>query len=420
MDFINNWIFNLGFEGKTGQYLAAAVTILLIALICIVANFLTKKVVVRIISHMVSMSKFKWNDILLKRRVFHKLSHIVPAIIIYNFAPTFPRYQHLIESGANIYLIIVSLIVISSALDAFRDIYETFEISKIRPIKGVIQIVKIVLAIIGIILIISILLNKSPFILLSGLGALSAVLMLVFKDSILGLVAGVQLSANDMVRVGDWITMPKHGADGDVIEISLHTVKVQNFDKTITTIPSYSLISDSFINWRGMQNSGGRRIKRPIYIDVNSIRFCDDEMINKFRRINFLADYIDERLVEIQKFNETHNIDRSNPVNGRALTNIGVFRAYIKNYLLNHSGIHKGMTLMVRQLEPTERGLPIELYCFTNTTVWTEYETIQGDIFDHLFAVAPEFGLRIFQNPSGHDFRNLNGEEKEMSAVGNE
>lgn len=420
MDFINNWIFNLGFEGKTGQYLAAAVTILLIALICIVANFLTKKVVVRIISHMVSMSKFKWNDILLKRRVFHKLSHIVPAIIIYNFAPTFPRYQHLIESGANIYLIIVSLIVISSALDAFHDIYETFEISKIRPIKGVIQIVKIVLAIIGIILIISILLNKSPFILLSGLGALSAVLMLVFKDSILGLVAGVQLSANDMVRVGDWITMPKYGADGNVIEISLNTVKVQNFDKTITTIPSYSLISDYFINWRGMQNSGGRRIKRPIYIDVNSIRFCDDEMINKFRRINFLADYIDERLVEIQKFNETHNIDRSNPVNGRALTNIGVFRAYIKNYLLNHSGIHKGMTLMVRQLEPTERGLPIELYCFTNTTVWTEYETIQGDIFDHLFAVAPEFGLRIFQNPSGHDFRNLNGEEKEMSAVGNE
>lgn len=420
MDFINNWIFNLGFEGKTGQYLAAAVTILLIALICIVANFLTKKVVVRIIFHMVSMSKFKWNDILLKRRVFHKLSHIVPAIIIYYFAPTFPRYQHLIESGANIYLIIVSLIVISSALDAFHDIYETFEISKIRPIKGVIQIVKIVLAIIGIILIISILLNKSPFILLSGLGALSAVLMLVFKDSILGLVAGVQLSANDMVRVGDWITMPKYGADGNVIEISLNTVKVQNFDKTITTIPSYSLISDYFINWRGMQNSGGRRIKRPIYIDVNSIRFCDDEMINKFRRINFLADYIDERLVEIQKFNETHNIDRSNPVNGRALTNIGVFREYIKNYLLNHSGIHKEMTLMVRQLEPTERGLPIELYCFTNTTVWTEYETIQGDIFDHLFAVAPEFGLRIFQNPSGHDFRNLNGEEKEMSAVGNE
>ena len=195
---------------------------------------------------------------------------------------------------------------------------------------------------------------------------------------------------------------------------------MQNVDKTITTIPSYSLISDYFINWRGMQNSGGRRIKRPIYIDVNSIRFCDDEMINKFRRINFLADYIDERLVEIQKFNETHNIDRSNPVNGRALTNIGVFREYIKNYLLNHSGIHKEMTLMVRQLEPTERGLPIELYCFTNTTVWTEYETIQGDIFDHLFAVASEFGLRIFQNPSGHDFRNLSGEEKEMSAVGNE
>lgn len=417
MDFIHHWIVNLGVDADIAIYFSTTLTIILVALLCIVANFFTKKIVVRIISHMVSKSKFKWDDVLLKRKVFHKLSHIVPAIIIYYFAPTFPRYQHFIEDGANIYLIIVGLIIMSTALDAFNDIYQTYEISKIRPIKGVIQIVKIVMGILGIILIISILINKSPFILLSGLGALSAVLMLVFKDSILGLVAGVQLSANDMVRVGDWITMPKHGADGDVIEISLHTVKVQNFDKTITTIPSYSLISDSFINWRGMQTAGGRRIKRSIFIDVNSISFCDDEMINRFRKIQFLSDYIDERLAEIEKYNETHHIDRSTPVNGRALTNIGVFRAYITNYLNHHPGIHKGMTLMVRQLEPTEKGLPVELYCFTNTTDWGEYETIQGDIFDHLFAIAPEFDLRIFQNPSGHDFKSINNEMKRLTTL---
>jgi miniconductance mechanosensitive channel len=229
----------------------------------------------------------------------------------------------------------------------------------------------------------------------------------VFKDSLLGLVAGIQLAANDMVRVGDWIEMPKYDADGDIIDISLNTVKVQNFDKTITTIPSYALISDSFKNWRGMQVSGGRRIKRSLFIDAKSIKFCTDEMIEKFKTIQFLTDYITSKEHEIAEYNARHKINLDNPVNGRALTNIGVFRAYMNHYLQHHPGISQEMTLLVRQLAPTENGLPLEIYAFTNDIRWDVYESIQSDIFDHLFAVAPEFGLHIFQNPSGNDFRSM-------------
>jgi miniconductance mechanosensitive channel len=242
--------------------------------------------------------------------------------------------------------------------------------------------------------------------------------MLVFKDSLLGLVAGIQLTGNDMVRVGDWIEMPKYGADGDVIDISLNTVQVQNFDKTITMIPSYALISDSFINWRGMQSSGGRRLKRSLYIDTSSIMFCTEEMIEKFIRVHYLSDYMIQKEREIAEYNAKNQFDRNNPVNGRALTNIGVFRAYISNYLKNHEGINQNMTLIVRQLEPSEHGLPIEIYAFTNSVDWAVYESVQSDIFDHLFAVAPEFGLRIFQNPSGADVRNMTEATGKKALVG--
>mgnify|MGYP001425909292 FL=1 len=231
--------------------------------------------------------------------------------------------------------------------------------------------------------------------------------MVIFKDSLLGLVAGVQLTTNDMVRVGDWIEMPKYHADGDVIEISLHTVKVRNWDRTITTIPSYALISDSFKNWRGMHSSGGRRIKRAIHIDTSSIRFCTEEMIEKFRKIHLLTDYINRKEKEIEEYNEKNGIDRSVLVNGRRMTNIGCFRAYVENYLKHHPHIHKEMTLMVRQLAPGEHGLPLEIYAFTAGTQWTFYESVQADIFDHIFAVAPEFGLRVFQNPTGYDLQRL-------------
>ncbi|SOC35843.1 mechanosensitive ion channel family protein [Ureibacillus acetophenoni] len=405
MGFIHDYLLESGFDDVWADYLALGILILAIILLCIIANFITKKVVMRFITHIINNNKYKWDNILLERKVFHKLSHVVPAIIIHYFATSFTGFTGIIQKFAVLYIIIVAMSVINSLLNALNDIYQTYEISKVRPIKGYIQVAKIVLFIIGTIIIIANLMGESPVIILSGIGALSAVLMLIFRDSILGFVAGVQLSGNDMVRVGDWIEMPKFGANGDVIDISLNTVKVQNFDRTITMIPSYALISDSFINWRGMQASGGRRLKRSLLIDTTSISFCSPELIEKCKNIHYLQDYIIDREKEITNFNIKNKFDRSNSVNGRALTNIGVFRAYIGNYLQNHPGINKESTLMVRQLEPTENGLPLEIYAFANTTVWAQYETIQSDIFDHLFAVAPEFGIRIFQNPSGDDLK---------------
>ncbi|MBA2939782.1 mechanosensitive ion channel family protein [Paenibacillus sp. CGMCC 1.16610] len=407
MELIKNMIEGIGLNSEIGGYMSYGIMVLSITLLCILANFITKKVFIKIISHVTYKNNIQWNLILLERKVFHKCSHVVPAFIIYYFSYTFPSYQHLIEIGAVSYMIIMGLLVMDSLLDAVNDIYKSYEISKIKPIRGYIQVVKIVLTIVCGILVIANLIGESPLILLSGIGAISAVLMLVFKDSILGLVAGVQLTANDMVRVGDWIEMPKYGADGDVIDISLNTVKVQNFDKTITTIPSYTLISDSFKNWRGMQKSGGRRIKRSIFIDTSSICFCTNEMLERFKSIHYLTEYILDKEREIQNHNKNLQIDTSNRVNGRALTNIGVFRTYIDQYLKNHHMIHQNMTCLVRQLASGETGLPLEIYAFTNSTEWQVYEAVQSDIFDHIFAIAPEFGLRIFQNPTGYDVKSL-------------
>ncbi|MFC5589811.1 mechanosensitive ion channel family protein [Sporosarcina soli] len=412
MKFIRNQLLKFEMDPTLAGYLSILIMLLFIILICVMANFITKQVVIRMITKIVKNTKYQWDNMLLERKVFHKLSHIVPAIIIYHFASAFPTYHNAIEKGAIAYLTIMGLIVINSLLNAMNDIYQTYEISKIKPVKGYIQVVKIIVVLFGSILVIANLMGKSPLLLLSGIGALSAILMLVFKDSLLGLVAGVQLTANDMVRVGDWIEVPKYGANGDVLDISLNTVKVQNFDKTITMLPSYALISDSFINWRGMQASGGRRIKRSLFVDTTSISFCTEEMIEHFKSIHFLSDYIIDRENEIATYNSKNKINQNNRVNGRALTNIGVFRTYISHYLQNHPGINQEMTLMVRQLAPSENGLPIEIYAFANSVKWTIYETVQADIFDHLFAVAPEFGIRLFQNPSGSDFRALRMNEE--------
>ncbi len=414
MDFIRKQLLKYEMDPILVGYLSIIIMLLFITIICVVANFITKKVVIRIITQIVKKTKFQWDNMLLDSKVFHKLSHIVPAIIIYYFASAFPNYQNVIEKGAMAYLIIMGLFVINSLLNAINDIYQTFEISKIKPVKGYIQVAKIIVVTFGVILVIANLMGKSPLLLLSGIGALSAVLMLVFKDSLLGLVAGIQLTANDMVRVGDWIEMTKYGADGDVIDISLNTVKVQNFDKTITTIPSYALISDSFKNWRGMQTSGGRRMKRSLFVDTTSISFCTEEMITIFKNIHYLSDYIINREREIAEYNTNNKINHTHPVNGRALTNIGVFRVYISNYLQSHPGINQEMTLLVRQLAPSENGLPIEIYAFTNDVKWAVYETVQADIFDHLFAVAPEFGIQLFQNPSGSDLKSLRMNSEEI------
>ncbi|GGA72700.1 mechanosensitive ion channel family protein [Ornithinibacillus halotolerans] len=411
MTFITSWIENLNLNPTLTNYLIVITKILFVAVISIIANFITKKIVVRLITKILSRNQFKWDDVLIERKVFHRLSHIVPAIIIYSFAGVFgPDFQTLIEKLSNAYIIIIMILVVNGILNAINDIYRTYEISKTRPIKGFIQVGNIVVVAIGAILMIANLIGESPVILLGGIGALSAVIMLVFQDSILGLVAGVQLTTNDMVRVGDWIEMPKYNADGDVIDITLNTVKVQNFDNTITMIPAYALVSDSFKNWRGMQDAGGRRIKRSVNIDTASIGFCTPEMISKLKNIQVIAEYIEKREKEIEEYNTEHQINRSNPVNGRAMTNIGVFRAYVENYLKRHPGIKQDMTIMVRQLAPTETGLPLEIYAFTNDTRWAVYESIQSDIFDHLYAVAPEFGIRIFQNPSGNDMRAMVGE----------
>jgi len=402
---ITDWLIGLGLEQGTAGTLTTIILMLAIALISIIANFITKKVVLKFITFYINNNKIQWDNYLLDRKVFHRLSHIVPAIIIYFSSNLFPNYALLISKGVSVYLIVVILLVINAFLNAIHDFYVTLEISKTRPIRGYIQVAKIILFIMGTILLISSLVGVSPLILLSGLGALSAVTMLVFKDSILGLTAGVLLTTNDMVRVGDWIEMPKYSADGDVIDISLNTVKVQNWDKTITSIPTYALVSDSFKNWRGMQSSGGRRIKRAFSVDMSSIAICTPEMLERFKKIHYLKDYIEQKENEIEKYNAEHKVDRSIKVNGRALTNIGIFRAYIQQYIEKHPKIHKEMTCMVRQLQPEESGLPLEIYAFSSDIAWAVYEGIQADIFDHILAVAPEFGLRVFQKPTGHDLK---------------
>lgn len=419
MKFLQNMLESWGASPEIAGYGANAIMVAIIVIVSVLANFIAKKIVLKIVERIINSNRYQWDNYLLDRKVFHKLSHIVPAIVIYYAAFLFPAYQPLIHKGVTMYMIVVGLLVMNACLRAVNDIYATFEIAKARPIRGYIQVLQIILFIVGGILLISNLIGESPLILLSGIGALSAILMLIFKDSIMGLVAGVQLTANDMVRVGDWIEMPKYGADGDVLDISLNTVKVQNWDRTITTIPTYALISDSFKNWRGMQASGGRRIKRSIYVDTGSIVMCSQEMIDRFKKIHLLQSYIAGKEQEIARYNEEHRIDRSITVNGRAMTNIGVFRVYILQYLKSHPKIHSGMTCMVRQLQPEETGLPLEVYAFVNDVNWIAYEDVQSDIFDHILAVASEFGLRIFQNPTGFDLKSgLQGETSPARAMG--
>jgi miniconductance mechanosensitive channel len=359
------------------------------------------------LSVFIRRTKTSWDDALLERRVFHRAAHIAPAIVFYWFAGSFPGIDSLIERLSMIYIIVVVGLVLSAVMNAVVDVYRTLEVARNRPIKGFVQLGQIILAVLLVILSIAILFEQSPLALLGGFGAMTAVLLLVFKDTILGLVASFQISATNIVRLGDWIEMPKYGADGDVIDISLHTIKVQNWNKTISSIPTYALISDTFKNWRGMEESGGRRIKRSINLDVSSIKFCDVEMIERFSRYEFIADYIQAKKDELSQYNAELKIDTTYLVNGRHMTNIGTFRAYAEAYLKNHPQIHQGMTFLVRQLQPTEYGLPIQIYVFSKVQAWASYEAIQADIFDHLLAVVPMFDLRIFQSPSGSDFSRL-------------
>lgn len=405
-EILQSWGFN---ESWTDDLTSAIILVIILA-IAFLGDAICKHVILTTVTRLVKKTKATWDDVVFDRKVMIYLSHLVAPIILYILLPLAISNAGLlafIQRICMIYIIAIFLKFISALLAALYHVYSEREQFRDRPLKGLLQTVQVILFFIGGIIIVSILIDKSPMVLLTGLGASAAVLMLVFKDSIMGFVSGIQLSANNMLKVGDWIEMPKYGADGTVIEVTLNTVKVRNWDNTITTIPPYALVSDSFQNWRGMQESGGRRIKRSIRIDMNSVKFCTPEMLAKYRKIRLLKDYIEETEKVVEEYNKEHGIDNSVLVNGRRQTNLGVFRAYLTNYLRSLPAVNQDLTCMVRQLQPTEQGIPLELYFFSSIKAWIPYEGVQADVFDHVLAIIPEFDLHVFQNPTGEDFRAL-------------
>jgi miniconductance mechanosensitive channel len=380
---------------------------LLLVFLSWLAYLVAKRVVLRAIRFLSSKASSGWDKVLIEHKVFARLSNVVPALVAHVLAPVvFAGVESLVgfvQGLAKVYLVVVLLFTLQALLNGLQTIYQRYYIAKRMPIKGLLQAAMLVASFVGGVFIISIVMGREVGTLMAGLGAMVMGFLFVFKDAIMGLVAGIQIATNDTVRKGDWIEMKGHGIDGDVIDVSLTTVKVQNFDKTVVSIPTSKLITDACRNWRGMKDSGGRRIKRPIRIDMRSIRFADEALLEKFQRFDLLKGYLQSRLDEVNVHNQTANMDLSELVNGRRLTNIGTFRAYIMAYLKSHPQIRQDRTFLIRQLEPGDNGLPIEIYIFTDTTVWAEYEAIQADIFDHLLAVIPEFGLAPFQNSTGKE-----------------
>lgn len=413
LEILKNQFTTWGLPSTLSIIVSVLILLLAVFLLSFIVDKIAKHLLLKVLKVITAKTKTKWDDALLEQGVFRRLAHLAPALVIYSSAPLFKIAQfqvtqsieEFIRRVAMVYMALITILVLDSFLNAVVQIYRHFEVSKQRPIKSYVQVIKIIVYFLAAIFILSILMNKSPWAFLTGLGALTAVLVLVFKDSILGFVASIQVASNDMVRIGDWIEMPKYGADGDVIDMSLNTIKVQNWDKTITTIPTYGLVTEPIKNWRGMSESGGRRIKRTIYIDMNSIKFCDQEQLERLEKIQYLTDYLKKKKQEVKTYNQEKQIDTSNLVNGRHLTNVGTFRAYIISYLKHHPEINQKMTFLVRHRQPTEKGLPIEIYVFSSDKVWANYEAIQADIFDHFLAVIGEFNLRVFQNPSGQDIQ---------------
>ncbi|MCG8412515.1 MAG: mechanosensitive ion channel family protein [Bacteroidales bacterium] len=410
---LKEWFLSLGLSENLASVLKSTIIILQTGLLAYAAYWITNRILFRVIQNLVKRTKYQWDDIIFHPRVFKRIAQIIPAIIILVLSKA-ENIQEFsapwIYKAVHIYMIFIGLLVLDALINSLQILYQTLPISKEHPIKGYIQSIKIIIYAVGIIFILSVILGKSPSILFASLGALATVLLLVFKDTILGFVSGIQLSANQMVKPGDWITMPSKNADGTVLEISLNTVKVQNFDKTIVTIPTYALMSESFQNWKGMEESGGRRIARSIFIDLKSVKFCNAEMLDKFKKIRLIREYIEEKQADIDKHNLELGLELTDLANRRSLTNVGVFRKYIELYLESHPKIHNlesNYTLLVRHLQPTENGLPIQIYAFSRKQEWAAYEQIQADIFDHIFAILSEFELRVFQNPTGDDFKNL-------------
>lgn len=420
MDFYNQYrnilktfFADQGYTPFWVKTLAISIDILSLTLLCVIVFYITKVIFMRGLRKIAYRFNIPGKEDFEKKKVIAPLAHITPAFVIKAFVPLIfensPGYISFFLGLTNIYIIIAITIVLGRFVSAIGGGIGKLPLFRDKPVTSYSQLIIVIIWIVALIMTFAILLNQSPIYLLSALGAMTAVLILIFRDTILGFVASIQISAYDMIKPGDWITMPKHDADGDVIAINLNTVKVRNFDRTIVMIPSYSFISESFRNWRGMVDSKGRRIKRSLFINVGSIKFCTKEMIEKFKKYELIRDYIISREEEIEKFNATRKIDKAELLNGRNMTNVGIFRKYIEEYVKSNDNIRKdpGFTLMVRQLEPTDRGLPLEIYAFTTVTDWVIYESIQADIFDHLLSSVGDFGLTLFQNPTGMDIRAL-------------
>jgi miniconductance mechanosensitive channel len=402
------------------QLAAQALAILLVSILAWAADKATKRILLSSVGSVVQRTAAQWDDMLLKHRVFERLAHLAPALAVYygiQLVPGLgPAFVELVQSLALALMVVIAVLATGALLSAANDIYSSSRIADGRPIKGYVQVAKIVIYLIGGILAISAITGQNPLYMLSGIGAMTAVLLIVFRDTILSFVASLQIASYDMMRVGDWIEMPQFGADGDVVDIGLHTIKVQNWDKTIVAVPTHRFLSDSFKNWRSMPESGGRRIKRAIYIDMNSIRFLEEEDIERFKKFVLLREYIEEKQQELDRYNAERAAGTSLVANARRLTNIGTFRTYVVQYLRQHPKIHDQLTLMVRQLDPTPNGVPLQVYAFSNDVDWVPYEGIQSDIFDHVMAIIPEFGLRLYQNPSGRDFEAaLRGQQPAIS-----
>lgn len=411
-DFVYDWIWALWQNDQTAKLLTTLLVGASVFFVAFALFFILKWISVTVVHRFAVKSKTQWDDVLLKYKVFTKVVHLVPGLIIYSsvsFAePFYPKLDAYLQNITEVYLLITIVLFVNAMLNSLNDIYNiTFSFSKEKPLAGFVQLVKIFVYFSALMALVAILFDKQLWTLFKGLGAAAAVLMLVFKDSLLGFVAGIQIMMNDMVKIDDWIEMRSRGADGSVIEINLTTVKVQNWDKTISMIPTYALITESFVNWRGMEQGNGRRIKRAINIDMNSVRFCNHNMLEEFKKFVLIRDYVSQKQLEIETFNQTLNVSPEDHYNGRRQTNLGVFRKYLEAYLRNNPLINQEMTFLVRHLQPTETGIPLEVYVFCKDKAWANYEGIQADIFDHILAVMPLFGLRVFQNPSGNDLRQL-------------
>ncbi len=409
--WIDNLLFSAGIAVSNVPYLRILLLLVSLTIVSILLYYITKHIIIRAIYKFFKRTRYKWDDIIVKHRSLDNFAHLIPAFIVKAVLPLiFISFENIVPylyKITDVYIIVVFMTIVLSFLKVIELSLSKSSVFTNKPIASYFQLLRIVIYIVIAILVISLLINKSPVYLLSAFGALSAMLLLIFKDTILGLVASVQISSNDMVQVGDWVEIPKFGVDGDVIAINLNTVKIKNWDNTMTMVPTYYFITDSFKNWRNMQQSGARRIKRAIYININSIKFIDDSLKARLENYDLIRNFLNERQIEIDTYNEKHNVNTQELINGRRMTNIGIFRRYIEFYLNNLPHLRKDMTLMVRQLEPTDKGLPLEIYCFSEVTKWIDYEGIISDIYDHLLAATPFFDLEIFQNLAGGDIHRM-------------